>query len=137
MGDQIIHRLRAAVVAHDLDALVDCFAPDYRNETPAHPGRGFTGTGQVRANWQTMFDRIPDVTAEVLRTSVDGQEVWSEWEMRGTRPGGGPHHMRGVVIFGVGGQRITWARVYLEPVDAGGGGVDAAVAEIVAPRGLR
>src|SRR3954447_19728402 len=32
-----LHRLVAATNAHDLDALVDCFTPDYRNEAPAHP----------------------------------------------------------------------------------------------------
>lgn len=134
MGDELIHRLCAAVVAHDVDALVDCFAPGYRNETPAHPSRGFSGRRQVRANWQTMFDRIPDVSAEVLRTSVDGDEVWSEWEIRGTRPDGDPHLMRGVVIFGVGPEHIRWARFFLEPVDAGPGDVNAAVADLVSSR---
>jgi len=133
MGDVLVQRLRQAVVAHDLEALVDCFAEEYRNETPAHPGRGFTGRGQVRTNWRRIFAGVPDVTAEVLRTCVEGDEVWSEWEMRGTRPDGGPHLMRGVIIFGVSGDRADWARFYLEPVDAGEGGVDAAVTRIVAP----
>lgn len=135
MDDTLIHRLCAAVVAHDLDTLVDCFSAEYRNETPAHPGRGFSGPDQVRANWRTMFDEIPDVTATVLRTSVAGDEVWSEWEMQGTRLDGGQHLMRGVIIFGVGQERIAWARFYLEQVDAGADSVDGAVAEIVAPRG--
>jgi hypothetical protein len=41
--------LQRATDARDLEALVACFAPDYRNETPAHPERGFTGREQVRA----------------------------------------------------------------------------------------
>lgn len=134
MGDELVHRLCAAVVAHDLDAVVGCFAPDYRNETPAHPSRGFSGRAQVRANWRTMFERIPDVSAEVLRTSVNGEEVWSEWELRGTLTDGAPHLMRGVVIFGVGREDIRWARFYLEPVDAGTGDVNAAVADLVSSR---
>lgn len=132
MGEQLISRLCASVVAHDLDALVDCFSEDYRNETPVHPARGFAGRAQVRANWRTMFEEMPDLCAEVLRTSVTGSDVWSEWEMRGTRSDGSLHLMRGVVIFGVGHERIGWARFYLEPVDPGAGDVNAAVAEVVA-----
>jgi ketosteroid isomerase-like protein len=127
----LVQRLRRAVDDHDLDAVVDCFVPEYRNETPAHPGRGFEGRDQVRTNWERIFAGIPDITAEVLRTVGDGQVVWSEWEMRGTRPDGQPHLMRGVIIFGVPEERVAWARFYLEPVDPGEGGVDAAISRVV------
>jgi limonene-1,2-epoxide hydrolase len=130
---ELVERLRQAVDDHDLEALVSCFAPDYRNDTPAHPGRGFEGTEQVRTNWSRIFAGVPDVNAEVLRTAVRGAEVWSEWEMRGTRPDGSPHLMRGVIIFGVADDRFAWARFYLEPVETGAGGVDAAVGRIVEP----
>jgi ketosteroid isomerase-like protein len=133
MGEQLamVERLRQATDDHDLDALVDCFAVDYRNETPAHPGRGFDGREQVRTNWERIFAGVPDISASVLHTVVDGDAVWSEWEMRGTRPDGQPHLMRGVIIFGVADGRAAWARFYLEPVDAGEGGVDAAIAKVV------
>ena len=90
----LLQRLRQAVDAHDLDAVVACFDRDYRNETPVHPLRGFEGRKQVRANWQRIFAGLPDVTATVVRTAVDGNTVWSEWELAGTRCGrerqGGP-----------------------------------------------
>jgi hypothetical protein len=35
--------------------------------------------------------------------------------------------MRGVVIFGLRDGKSTWARFYLEPVEAGGGDVNDAV----------
>jgi ketosteroid isomerase-like protein len=127
----VIERLRRAVDDHDLEALVECFAPDYRNETPAHPGRGFEGADQVRANWSRIFAGVPDITAEVLRTAVQDHIAWSEWEMRGTRLDGTSHLMRGVIIFGIDAGRFRWARFYLEPVDAGDGGVDAAVGRVV------
>jgi ketosteroid isomerase-like protein len=131
-------RLVSAVNDHDLDALAECFAVDYRNETPAHPGRGFVGRSQVRENWARIFAGVPDITADVLRTSVDdgddGDAIWSEWEMRGTRPDGAEHLMRGVIIFGVEGEQATWARFYLEPVDPGEGGVAAAIGHIVEPQ---
>ena len=40
----IVDRLRRATNDHDLEAVVACFTTDFRNETPAHPERGFTGT---------------------------------------------------------------------------------------------
>jgi len=131
--EQLVERLRCAVDDHDLDAVVACFADDYRNETPVHPGRGFEGSEQVRTNWSRLFTGIPDLSARVLRTAIDGAVVWSEWEMLGTRPDGDPHLMRGVIVFGVVSERFSWARFYLEPVDPGEGGVDAAIDRIVEP----
>jgi ketosteroid isomerase-like protein len=133
----LVERLQRAVNDRDLDAVVDCFSPTYRNETPAHPGRGFEGREQVRANWARIFAAVPDVTAEVHRTAVEGDVVWSEWEMRGTRPDDQPHLMRGVIIFGLADGRAAWARFYLEPVDPGDGGVEAAVSRIVDPQERR
>jgi limonene-1,2-epoxide hydrolase len=121
---RLVRRLCDATNAHDLDALVACFAEDYRNETPAHPQRSFTGRDRVRTNWEQIFAAIPDVHAEVLRVAVDGTTVWSEWEHRGTRPDGSPHVMCGTVIFGVERGVAAWARFYLEPLEAGGDDVD-------------
>lgn len=124
----MLDRLEAATNAHDLDALVDCFAANYRNETPVHPARGFDGREQVRANWAQIFAGVPDIHARVLNRTVGEEErVWSEWEMSGTRQDGQPHLMRGVVIFTVHDERATAARFYLEPVDFGVGDVNAAV----------
>jgi ketosteroid isomerase-like protein len=114
----VLDRLHAATNARDLEGVVACFAPTYRNETPAHPGRGFVGRDQVRTNWQHIFAAIPDIRAEVVRSAVSGETVWSEWEHRGTRPDGSQHLMRGVIVFGVTGHVIAWARFYLEPVQA-------------------
>ncbi|MBI1379261.1 MAG: DUF4440 domain-containing protein [Frankiales bacterium] len=130
----LLERLTAATNAHDLDALVDCFAPDYVNETPVHPERGFTGADQVRRNWTQIFAAVPDVHAEVIRSAVDGDTVWAEMEHRGTRPDGSPHLMRGVLVLGVPDTRATWARFYLEPVVAGGPGIDEVVRTTVAGR---
>lgn len=129
----VLARLERATNAHDLNALVACFAPDYRNDTPAHPERSFTGREQVSRNWEQIFAAIPDLTAKVLRSAVNGDEAWSEWEHRGTRRDGSPHVMRGVVIFGVANGQLTWARFYLEPVQERGQNVDAAVRQQVAP----
>ena len=129
----IVEQLRQATNDRDVERLVACFNADYRNETPVHPERGFTGREQVRRNWTQIFAAIPDISADVIRVVVDGSTTWTEWEHRGTRADGSAHLMRGVVIFGIEGAGIAWARFYLEPVQDGGGGVDAAVRRQVVP----
>ena len=123
----LARRLCAATNNRDLAAIVACFSPGYRNLTPAHPSRGFTGREQVRRNWEQIFAAIPDLRAEIVRSAVDGDTLWSEWEHSGTRPDGSPHLMRGVIIFGVTDGLADWARFYLEPVTEGGEDADAAV----------
>ena len=131
----VLARLERATNAHDVNVLVECFAQDYRNDTPAHPERSFTGREQVRRNWEQIFAAIPNLTAKVLRSAVNGDEVWSEWEHRGTRQDGSAHLMRGVIIFGLGNELLTWARFYLEPVQEGGGDIDVTVRRQVGPAG--
>jgi ketosteroid isomerase-like protein len=127
---ELVARLQGAVNDHDLDALVACFAADYRNETPAHPARGFVGREQVRRNWGQILGAVPDLVAD-LRMIADDSTAWTEWEMRGTRVDGSPHLMRGVVIFEVRGDEAAAARFYLEPVEAGGPQIDEAVRQAV------
>lgn len=126
----MVERLAAATNAHDLDALEACFGDDYVNETPAHPARGFSGKRQVRRNWEQIFRGVPDISAEVGWVA-DGERVWSEWTMRGTRLDGGRHEMCGVIIFGVRNGLASSARFYLEPVDHSSQGVDATVRQAV------
>ena len=130
----VIDRLLKATNDHDLDALVDCFASDYINETPAHPVRGFTGSEQVRLNWSQIFAAVPDLVAEVTARVEDGGTAWTEWQMRGTRGDGTPHVMCGVIIFTVADDRIASARFYLEPVETSSGDVNAAVRAQMASR---
>ena len=128
----VVHRLQAAMNDHDLDALVACFSPDYLSEIPLHPSRTFRGDEQVRRNWSQILAGVPDLHSELIRAAVDGNVVWSEWEWTGTRRDGAPHLMRGTTICGVQGERIAWARFYMEPVLDDGVGIDAAVAQAVA-----
>lgn len=126
-GLDIATRLRDAVNRHDLESLALCFAPDFVNETPAHPARSFRGRDQVRRNWSQIFAGVPNLRAEMVRCASGGGTVWTEWEMRGTRVDGNDHLMRGVSIFEVGDDSFTSVRFYLEPVELGGVGVDDAV----------
>lgn len=133
---EVVQRVVDATNAHDLDALVECFAPGYVNQTPAHPSRSFVGREQVRRNWAQLFAAMPDLHCEVLAAAVDGASVWSEWELRGTRPDHSAHVMRGVLVFEVADDLVQSVRFFLEPVDEDPSTADDAVAAAVrgAPR---
>jgi ketosteroid isomerase-like protein len=127
----MIDRLAEATNRHDLDAMELCFAPEYRCSIPAHPSRDFRGSAQMRRNWEQIFMFVPDLRADLRRTAANGDTVWSEWEFRGTRRDGTPHHMTGCVIFGVSHGVAEWGRFFMEPVEEGGETVDEAVREQV------
>ena len=126
----VAERLKAALNAHDIDAFVDCFAEDYDSEQPAHPDRAFRGRDQVRANWSAIFAGVPDFTAELIRAGVAAGAEWSEWRWRGTQEDGSELDMAGVIVAGVSDGRLQWARLYVEPVEQRGAGIEAAVREM-------
>ena len=123
---EVIERLLAAQNAHDLDAFVACFDPGYRSEQPVHPDRAFVGSDQVHRNWAEVFAGVPDFRAELLSSVGHGDTGWAEWHWHGTRTDGTSLNMRGVTIFGIRDDRITWGRLYLEDVEDGQG-IDQAV----------
>src|SRR5437660_11130001 len=100
-AEAMVERLVRATNGHDVEAVAACFAEDYENETPVHPGRSFRGREQVRRNWEQIFAFVPDLRAEVTRSAIDDETAWTEWEMTGTRRDGTVHQMRGTVLFGV------------------------------------
>ncbi len=120
--------------AHDVDAFVACFAEDYDSVQPAHPDRAFRGCEQVRANWSAIFAGVPDFRADLLRADAVGDTAWSEWRWEGTQTAGERLDMAGVIVFGVRDGRIAWARLYVEPVERTGAGIDAAVSDMTAER---
>jgi ketosteroid isomerase-like protein len=131
-GEQIIIGLRDAMNAHDIEAFVRTFAADYDSVQPAHPDRAFRGREQVRANWAAVFAAVPDFCAELVRLDAVGQTIWSEWRWTGTQTDGGLLDMAGVIVFGVRDDVVAWARLYVEPVEQAGAGIDAAVRDMTA-----
>jgi hypothetical protein len=122
-----LDRLVRATNAHDLDAVVECFAADYVNVTPVHPARGFVGAEQVRTNWKQIFAGVPDIRVEVVASAFDGPMAWTHWEMRGIRRDGSEHRMSGVIVFEVVNGRAIKATFFMEPVDVAPASVDDAV----------
>jgi ketosteroid isomerase-like protein len=122
--------LLEAMNGHDIEAFVSLFAPDYDSRQPVHPDRAFRGRDQVRANWSAIFSGVPDFRAELVATAIEGNTVWSEWRWRGTHEDGSRLEMAGVIIFGTRAGAVAWARLYVEPVEQGGAGIDTAVRQI-------
>ena len=133
-GEQLIARLSAAMNAHDVEAFVACFTEDYDSVQPAHPDRAFRGREQVRTNWSEVFSGVADFRAEVVGMSASGDTVWSEWRWKGTQSDGGRLDMAGVIVLGLRDDRIAWARLYIEPVERQGAGIEAAVRDMTAER---
>lgn len=126
----VAERLDRAMNAHDLDAFVDCFDPDYDSEQPAHPDRAFHGREQVRQNWSAIFRGVPDFRSELIRAVASDGTEWSEWRWRGTQSDGRPLDMAGVIVAGTDGGRMLWAHLYVESVERSGAGIDAAVRQM-------
>src|SRR5215208_5208648 len=121
----LLEQLRDSQNRRDVNVMSECFDPGYQGEQPAHPNRGFGGKEQVGKNLSTMFESFPDFEAELLRHSSDGSVVWGEWNWRATGL-----KMTGVTVMGVKEGRISWARLYMEPVEEAGQDIDEAVETI-------
>ncbi len=129
----MLERLRDATNAHDAGLLASLFASDYRSSQPLHPSRGFGGSSQVLENWSSVFEGVPDFSAELVALAVDGDTEWGEWSWRGHHVDGSPFAMRGVTIFVMRDGLVTGGRLYMEPVEAGGVDIAAAVQELYRP----
>jgi ketosteroid isomerase-like protein len=127
----VVERLADAGNRHDLASLVECFEPDYRSEQPNHPDRTFRGREQVRKNWGTLFESMPDLRIELRAASVDGDTAWTEWHWTGTQPDGAAFDWHGVIILGVRQDHIAWMRLYMEPTAQTAQGIDATVQAMI------
>jgi ketosteroid isomerase-like protein len=122
----VAERWTQALTAHDLEAAVACFAPDYHDEAPARRGEVIQGNQKVRENFAALFRHIADLRADLLRSVADGDTVWMEWRLHGTQRDGTPFEFVGVNIFGVRDQQFVWGRIYTELV-RDSGGIDAQI----------
>lgn len=118
MADSVIDRLADAINMHDIEALTACFAPAFANDWPAHPARSFTGTDQVRRNWEAIFQAYPTVKAKIVRRVHSGNETWGEWEFKNDSHDGAQFRQRGVIIAEANGNRIVKTTFYMEPVES-------------------
>ena len=113
-----------------------CFAETYQDATQARLAEGLLVAGgpfELGAHLRRCARHQGGRVANM----VDGDVVWSEWEMAGTRRDGAPHIIRGVIIFGIAEGRASWARFYLEPVDTDDESATAGVERVLADRSGR
>lgn len=120
-------RIHKAINEHDIDAFAACFAADYESEQPAHPARAFRGAQQARKNWSQIFQQIPDIQADLLRTAHEGDVEWAEWHWHGTRANGSRFDMRGTTLMGTTADHIVWGRLYMEELDTSGEHIEQTV----------
>lgn len=116
MLPQALRALCEAINSHVPERIAACFTDDYVAERPLRPAEGFIGSGQVAANWTKILAGLPDLQAEILRHAQNGDELWSEWEYRGTAPTGATVVLRGPVVLTTRDGRIAWTRFYPDPV---------------------
>lgn len=126
----ILELITEAQNSHDASRFASYFADDYRSAQPAHPDRAFSGRAQVLDNWSSVFAGVPDFHAELLAFCRDGAVEWGEFDWRGHHTDGSPFAMRGVIIVTVRDDQIVAGRLYMEPVEQGGEGINAAVAQL-------
>jgi ketosteroid isomerase-like protein len=126
-GAAVLGRLEQALNSHDLEQLVECFDEEVLSEQPVHPSRTFRGRDQVEKNWTQIFAAFPDLEARLVRSTVDGDTVWAEWDWHAVRSDGTAADIRGLTVLGIASDRIGWVRFYMEPVEQDGAGIDAAV----------
>jgi hypothetical protein len=127
----VIERLRSAWNTHDLEALVDCLHADYESINPLHPERNFWGREAARCSWRAVFDAVPDLRAELLRSTTNGDSVWTEWRWSGEHVAGHAFSAGGVMVFGLDGDHLRWARVYTEIMSIACPDWDAVLADVL------
>lgn len=128
---EVVRQLRDRTNAHDLEGMAARFHPDYVSEQPFHPARSFVGRAQMKANWGALLDGVPDMRAEIVRDTQDGDTVWSEWHWTGTTQSGEPFDLRGVTLFEVHDGLITSGRLFAELVERDGVGIAESVEAVV------
>lgn len=129
--ESLLLKLKNALNTHDINAFTECFDDNYYSEQPVHPDRTFSGREQVKKNWSSNFDEMPDFSAQLLGYFLSNNSIWAEWEWQGTRQDKSRLLMRGVTIMGVENEKIKWGRLYVEPVELSGKGIEATVREVM------
>jgi hypothetical protein len=127
----LVFKLKDALNAHDIASFSDCFHENYYSEQPAHPERTFHGREIAVNNWAANFRELPDFTADLLDYAFSENAFWAEWDWKGTRADHSRLHLRGITIFGVDEGRIRWGKLYVEPVEQNGKGIEATVKEVM------
>jgi ketosteroid isomerase-like protein len=113
---RVLERMVRALNDRDLNAYVDCYAEDYRSVQPVHPDWSYTGKAHLRWNWTGIFENVQEFRADLLRYTITGDTVWTEWYWSGVQPDDSPLTVAGVIIMEIEDEKIASARIYMESV---------------------
>jgi taurine dehydrogenase small subunit len=103
--------------AHDVDALMTFMTDDCVFETAGGPdafGTRHTGRDRVRAGFQQVFARFPDVRFRDTRHFVAGDRGVSEWTFTGTGVDGRTVEVDGCDLFTFRDGKIARKSSYLK-----------------------
>jgi ketosteroid isomerase-like protein len=103
--------------AHDVDVLMSFMADDCVFETAGGPeacGTRHTGRERVRAGFEQVFARFPDVRFRDTRHFVAGDRGVSEWTFTGTAADGRTVEVDGCDLFTFRGNKIALKSSYLK-----------------------
>jgi len=110
----IAHRWFAAFNAHDLEALLALYADDAQHFSPKLKVRQpetnglIRGKAALRAWWRDSFDRLPSLRYDVIKLTVDEEQVFMEY----TRHVQGEEDLRVGEVLEIRDGTIVASRVY-------------------------
>jgi ketosteroid isomerase-like protein len=119
---QGLQRLLDAFNAHDLDAVMGCFADDCVLEMPRGPerwGRRAVGKAAVRAALAARFAGLPDVRYDDAAHIACGDVGITKWTIRGTTPGGQVVEANGCDVYTFRDGLVTVKDSYWKIVEPG------------------
>lgn len=111
---QIVHAWLRAYNAHDVDALMGCYAEDATNLQ--HPwGRTVRGRAAIRSIYERTFSCFPDIAIELQAVTADGLTAAVQWlftgtmigEFAGHQPTGRRFHLYGCEILRLSDQKVV------------------------------
>jgi uncharacterized protein (TIGR02246 family) len=97
---EIVDRQVAAYNRRDLDAFVQCYAPD---AVVVQPDGSLLATGhaEIRARYGELFDQSPDLRAEIRNRIEVGHVVIDEEHVTGFNLPGRPAEIHAAVVYRV------------------------------------
>lgn len=107
---ETLDRLAAAFNAHDIEAIMACFAEDCSLDLPRGPtphGRRYVGRDEVRLGIMSRFESTPDVHYGEIENFVSGSTGMSRWLLTGTTPTGEKVCVRGCDFYSFRNGKVT------------------------------
>lgn len=115
--DSLVKRYRSAIEGHDIETLLDCYAPDIEH---VNPSRTLVGIDRLRVHWEDFYRTYSYVQVTVLEQAIGQDVICQELEVTATRfptdssPSGQTFTMREAEVLKVRGGRISSVHMYMD-----------------------